>query len=94
MRTPGESVVKADAATLRRVADTLALAQQLNGVPMPFTGRDVVATIAGFAREYGITHIILGRSQRPWYRSWFGPSLIDRLVRAVPEATVIVAGTA
>jgi two-component system sensor histidine kinase KdpD len=92
VQTPGESAEKADAATLRRVADTLTLARQLNGVPMPFTGRDVVGTIAGFAREYGITHVVLGRSQRPWYRQWFGPSLLDRLVRAVPEATVVVVG--
>jgi two-component system sensor histidine kinase KdpD len=92
VRTPGESAEKADAATLRRVADTLTLAEQLNGVPMPFSGRDVVGTIASFAREYGITHVVLGRSRRPWYRAWFGPSFLDRLVRAVPQATVVVVG--
>ena len=33
---------------------------------MTFKGADVAATIAAFAREYGITHIVLGRSRRPW----------------------------
>jgi two-component system sensor histidine kinase KdpD len=92
VQTPGEATEKTDAATQRRVADTLNLARQLNGIPMPFTGRDVVATISTFAREYGITHIVLGRSHKPWFRQWLGSSLLDRLVRSVPEATVVVVG--
>lgn len=92
VQTPGERDERVDSATLRRVTDTLTLARQLNGVPMKFTGRDVVAAIAAFASEYGITHIVLGRTRRPWYRVWFGQSLLDRLVRAVPAATIIVAG--
>jgi two-component system, OmpR family, sensor histidine kinase KdpD len=59
---------------------------------MQFSGRDVVEAIANFAREYGITHIVVGRSQRPWYSRWLGPSILDRLIRAVPDATVIVPG--
>ena len=49
---------------------------------LTFKGADVVSTIASFVEEYGITHIIMGRTQRPWYRRWFGQSLLDRLLRA------------
>lgn len=72
------------------MTDTLTLAQQLNGVPMQFTGANVADAIAGFAREYGITHIVLGRSVRSWFARLFGPGVLDGVLRAVPEAHVIV----
>jgi len=90
VQTPRERVEKVDAATQRRVTDTLTLAQQLNGVPMQFSGADVAGAIAGFAREYGITHIVLGRSVRSWFARLFGPGVLDGVLRAVPEAHVIV----
>ncbi len=93
IQTPGERTEKIDAATQRRLADALALAQQLGGVPMTFKGADLPSAVAAFVREYGITHIVVGRSQRPWYRRWFGPSLLDRLLRAVPGVDVVVVDT-
>ncbi|MBN9519498.1 universal stress protein [bacterium] len=92
VQTPRESAEKVDAATQRRVADTLEQARLANGVPLQFRGADVAAAVAGFAREYGITHIVVGRSRRPGWRAWLGPSLLDRITRAVPEATVVVVG--
>ncbi len=92
IQTPRERLDRIDAATQRRVTDTLTLAQQLNGVPMQFSGAGVAEAIAGFAQEYGITHIVLGRSVRPWYRRWLGPGVLDGVLRAVPEADVIVVG--
>jgi two-component system sensor histidine kinase KdpD len=90
IQTPGESLERVDAATQRQVGNTLALAHQLGGVPMTFKGGDVVGTIAAFTKEYGITHILMGRTQRPWYRLWFGQSVLDRLLREVPGTDVIV----
>ena len=66
------------------------LAQQLGAVPMTFKGRDVVSAIASFVHEYGITHIIMGRTLRPWYRRWFGQSVLDRLLREIPKVDVVV----
>jgi two-component system sensor histidine kinase KdpD len=90
IQTPDESLERIDAATQRQIGNMLTLAQQLDGVPMTFKGSEVVGTIAAFVKEYAITHIVLGRSQRPWYRRWFGQSVLDRLLRAVPEIDVIV----
>lgn len=90
IQTPGEEMERIDAVTQRRVANTLALVQQLGGVPMSFKGGDVVSTIAAFVKEYGITHVIMGRTQRPWYRRWFGQSVLDRLLRAVRGVDVVV----
>ena len=93
VQTPGERIEKVDAATERRLADSLALAQQLDGIPMRFKGSDLPSGVAGFVKEYGITHVVVGRSQRPWYRRLFSRSLLDRLVRAVPGVDVVVVAT-
>jgi two-component system sensor histidine kinase KdpD len=94
IQTPKEEIARIDAATQRHISNTLDLVQQLGGIPMKFKGSDVVSTIAAFAREYGITHIVLGRTRRPWYRRWFGQSLLDRLLQTLPEADVLVVGSA
>lgn len=92
VQTPKEDLTRIDAATQRQISNTLALVQQLGGDPMPFKGSDVASTIATFAKEYGITHVVLGRTQRPWYRRLFGQSLLDGLLQALPDVDVLVVG--
>jgi two-component system sensor histidine kinase KdpD len=92
IQTPSESVEKIDAAMLRRISNTMALAQQLGGVQLQAKGMDVVSAIAVFARDYDISLIVLGRSQRPWFRRWFGQSVLDRLMRALPDTDILVIG--
>jgi two-component system sensor histidine kinase KdpD len=90
IQTPGETLEKIDATTQRQVTNTLTLAQQLGGTPFTFKGTDVVSTIATFVQEYGITHIVMGKTQRPWYRRWFGQSVLDRLLRATSGVDILV----
>ena len=73
-----------------RVANAMTMAQQLGGVALPFKGSDVVSTIEAFVREYDITHIVMGRSQQPWYRRWFGQSVLDRLLQTVRGVEVVL----
>ena len=82
---------KVDAAAQRRLADTLELAHQLRGVPMTYKGPDLATGVAEFVREYGITHIVMGRSRRPWWRRLFGRSPLDDLLRAVSGVDVVLA---
>lgn len=93
IQTPSEEMHRIDAATQRRINNTLTLTQQMGGTPMTFKGADVVSTIAAFAAEYGITHIVIGRTQRPRYRRWFGQPILEGLLRAVPGVDVLVAGS-
>ena len=93
VETPSERADQVDAATERRLADSLALAQQLEGVPLRFKGPSLPAAVAAFASEYGITHVVIGRSQRPWYRRLFGSSVLDLLLRSVPGVDVVVVDT-
>jgi two-component system sensor histidine kinase KdpD len=90
IQTPSERLERVDAATQRHIGNMQTLAQQLGGVPMTFKGADVASTIAAFVKEYGITHLVIGRSHRPWYRRWFGQSVLDRLLRAIPDVDVLV----
>ena len=90
IQTPNEALERVPAIVQRQTANTLALAHQLGAVPMTFKGTDVVSTIAAFVKEYGITHILLGRTLRPWYRRWFGQSVLDRLLGAVRGVDVLV----
>ncbi len=92
VQTPAEELHRVEAAVQRRVYNTLTLTTQLGGTPFQYKGADVVSTIAAFAREYGITQILVGRTRQPWYKRWFGPSFLDRLVLAVERADVVVAG--
>jgi two-component system sensor histidine kinase KdpD len=57
---------------------------------MTFKGSNIVTAIAAFAGEYGITHIVVGRSGRPWYRRLFGQSVLDRLLQRIPDVDVLV----
>jgi two-component system sensor histidine kinase KdpD len=90
IQTPRENLERVEAAVQRQVSNSLALAHQLGGVPMTFKGSDVVSTIEAFVKEYRITQILLGRTQRPWYQRWFGQSLLDRLLHKIKGADVTV----
>jgi two-component system sensor histidine kinase KdpD len=90
IQTPHEAPDRIKAAAQRRISNTLTLAHQLGAVPLTYKEGDVVSTIAAVVKEYGITHILMGRTQRPWYQQWFGQSVLDRLLRAIPNVDVMV----
>ena len=93
VQLPSERLESIDAATQRRITNSLTLAQELGGTPLTFKGTDLVETIRVFAKEYGITHIVLGRPKRPWYRRWFGQSVLERLFGQVRDIDVTIVGS-
>jgi two-component system sensor histidine kinase KdpD len=94
IQTPQERLERVDAATQRQIANMQTLARQLGAVlASTIKGDDVVAAIATFVKEYSITHVLLGRSHRPWYRRMFGQSVLDRLLRAIRHVDVVVVDT-
>lgn len=93
IQTPQEAMEHVEAALQRQVANTLALAARFGGVAMTLPGSDVVATIAAFVKEYGITHILLGRSHRPWYQRLFSQSILDGLLNKVRGVDIVVVDT-
>ena len=90
IQTPSEDLTRIDAATQRMVSTNLELAQQLGGIPMTFRGRDVASTIAAFATEYSIKIVVMGRSRQPWYARILGGTILDRVLREVEHADVLI----
>jgi two-component system sensor histidine kinase KdpD len=93
IQTPHEAMERVEASLQRQVANTLALASRFGGVAMTLSGSDIVGTIAAFVKEYSITHILLGRSHRPWYQRLFSQSILDRLLNEIRGVDVVVVDT-
>jgi two-component system, OmpR family, sensor histidine kinase KdpD len=91
VRTPKESAVHIDAAALRNVADTLETAQKMGGLVISLKHQNVAKALISFAREYGITHIVLGRPGRRKLLRWFEPTLYERILNELPEVDLVVA---
>ncbi len=89
VRTPQESAVKIDAEVQRRVADTLEAAQKMGGLVISLKNEDVARALISFAKEYGITHVVLGRPGKK--RLWpFGRALHDDLIRELPGIDIVI----
>lgn len=90
VRTPAESAVRIDAAAQRRVTDTLETAQKMGGLVFSMKGEDVAQALISFAREYGITHIVVGRPGRRRLTRLFKPRLHERLLDELPDVDLVV----
>jgi two-component system sensor histidine kinase KdpD len=91
VRTPSEAPQKIDSEVQRRVTDTLEIAQKMGGTVIVLKNEDVAAALESFAREYGVTHVVLGRpgSRRKWWR--LKPPLHDRLIVELKDVDVVIA---
>jgi two-component system sensor histidine kinase KdpD len=90
VRTPEESAVRIDAATQRRVIDTLETAQKMGGLVFSMKGEDVAQTLISFAREYGITHIVVGRPGSKRLKRLFKKTLHEKLLAQLPDVDLVV----
>jgi two-component system sensor histidine kinase KdpD len=79
VRTDKEAPDRILAETHRRLTDTLEIAQKMGGTVLVLKSNDVAIALSSFAREYGVTQIVMGktRPRKGWSR--FSPSLVDRL---------------
>lgn len=90
VRTPMESAVRIDAAAQRVVTDTLETAQKMGGLVFSLKGEEIAPTLVAFAREYGITHIVVGRpGPRTWRNVWRA-TLHEKLLRELPSVDLVV----
>jgi two-component system, OmpR family, sensor histidine kinase KdpD len=89
VRTPSESAVKIDAAVQRQIADTLEAAQKMGGMVISLKHEEVAQALISFAKEYGITHIVLGRPGKKAYR-FFSKPLHDRLMRELLDVDIVI----
>ena len=81
VETPGEAPHRIDSETQRHLFANIDKAKELGAETVRLKGSDPVRAILDFARSHNIGHIVVGRSQRPWWKQWFGRSIPLRLVR-------------
>jgi two-component system sensor histidine kinase KdpD len=81
VETPKESPERIDAEVQRHLHTNFELARELGAEIVRVKGSDPAATLLDFARAHGVGHILIGRSQQPWWRQVFGRSVPLRLVR-------------
>jgi two-component system sensor histidine kinase KdpD len=93
VQTEAESAASIDAATQRRLANTLELAHELGATVFTYRGDDVAETILRFAREYRVGHIVLGRSGRRKriFRRRHG--IVRDLLEKAQDMTIVVVDT-
>jgi two-component system sensor histidine kinase KdpD len=82
-----------DEATLRRIDETMRLAERLGAETARITAKDLPEALLRFARKENTTQIVLGRSHAGWLARLFGRSLSDEIVRLASDIAVhIVTG--
>ena len=90
VRTNKEAPDKILAETHRRLTDTLEIAQKMGGTVLILKSNDIVAALTSFAKEYGITQFVMGKSKPRTGLKRFIPSLVDRLSINLPSLDIIL----
>jgi len=90
VRTNKEAPDKIPTETHRRLTDTLEIAQKMGGTVLILKSNSIVTALTSFARDYGITQVVMGKSKPRTGFKRFSPSLVDRLSVNLAEADVIL----
>ena len=90
VRTPGEAPQVISAEAQRAVGETLEAAQRMGGMVIVLKREDVASALIDFAREYGVTHFVVGRpAKRSMWRR-LQPSLQEKLLQELQNVDLIV----
>ncbi|MDQ2889616.1 MAG: universal stress protein [Gemmatimonadota bacterium] len=80
VQTPDERADRIDSAIQRKLVDNIQAAEAMGAEVVKLVGDDVVEVIGSFARNHGVSLIIIGQSTRSrWHRLRYG-SIVERLV--------------
>jgi two-component system sensor histidine kinase KdpD len=92
VQTSSEDPARLDAATRKRLSETLALAHQLGAMVFTFKGEDIADTILRFAREYRVGHVVVGRpGELPrWQRLLGRRTPIEKLIAGGDHLAIVV----
>ena len=90
VRTPGEAPQVITAELQRAIGETLEAAQRMGGMVIVLKREDVAGALIDFAREYGVTHFVVGRpGKRSAWRRW-KISLQEKLLQELQNVDLVV----
>ena len=80
VQTPEERADRIDSTIQRKLVDNIQAAESMGAEVVKLVGEDVVEVIGKFARNHGVSLIIIGQSTRSrWHRLRYG-SIVEKLV--------------
>jgi two-component system sensor histidine kinase KdpD len=79
VQTPEERPDRIDSTVQRKLVDNIQLAQSLGAEVVKLEGEDVAQTILKFAREKGVTLMVVGQSKQSGFRHILRGSVVQRL---------------
>jgi two-component system sensor histidine kinase KdpD len=90
VRTPKESAIRISAERQRQISDLLESAQRMGGIVITLKNEDVARALSSFTKEYGITHVVLGRpNPQPWWRR-LSPGMHEVLLRELSGVDIVI----
>jgi len=93
VETPAEAVSRISTHDFVKLLDNVNLAGDLGAETVWLKSDDIVSALLGFAREHGITKIVLGRTHQPLWRRLLKGDVTKRLLSAAEDFDVeIVSG--
>ena len=93
VQTPQEQADRIDSALQRRLVDNIQLAQSLGAEVAKLEGTDVAREIIRFAREKGISLVVIGQTHRSWWRRLRYGSVMEQLIENGEDLDVLVVAT-
>lgn len=88
VETPAESVKKIGTQDFVTLLDNINLAGDLGAETVWLKSNDVVKAMLDYARDNGITRIIVGRTHRPWWKRVIRGDVPMRLLKAAVDIDV------
>jgi len=90
VQTPEERPDRIDSAVQRKLVDNIQLAQSIGAEVVKLQGTDVAETLSRFARDKGVTLLIVGQSRRLGIRRILHESVVKKLINNSQGLDVLV----
>lgn len=90
VQTPEESADRIDSTVQRKLVDNIQLAQSMGAEIVKLDGTDIAAVLLKFAKEHGVSLIIVGQSKRTGWQRMRRQSVVDALTRNAAGIDVLV----
>jgi len=92
VETPSEAPDRIDSSAQRQLHTHIEKARELGAEIVRLQGRDPVEALLDFARSHAVAHVLIGRTNRPWWRRLRG-DFMRRMVSEAEEFDVYIVGT-
>jgi two-component system sensor histidine kinase KdpD len=92
VETPQEAPTRIDATAQRHLLSNIDTARELGAVIVRLQSNDPVRALVDYARSHGVSHIMIGRSHRPWWQHLLGRSFVARMVGETKDFDLHIVG--